>query len=245
VRSMFARLALVLSFASVCAVPAAADVTVTLKWTLVNGDTLTRANYYAHNKVRITAPDGREYMFDAKTDSVTVIRHDAQMYWTGHRAHADSMAREIMNANRQGVPSMEVTDPVAWGERIAAFNDSIKIEPTGKRKKIAGYPTDEWVLTAGSFLHNEQWIARSLVMPNYGPEMKKTITAAIKDPLGRTLMRLLIDSKEKEGLALAAKTSFRTLSREGSFEYEAITAKSGKIPAAAWQIPQGYARFVK
>ncbi|MGH7724223.1 MAG: hypothetical protein ACREOU_02215 [Candidatus Eiseniibacteriota bacterium] len=244
-RVLLTRLALIASFVLAVAGPAAADVTVVNHWTLVNGDTLTRANYFSQKRVRVTGPDGREFMFDAKTDTITVIDHGTRRYWTGPRAEADSVASAIMAANREGVPAMATEDPVAWGERIQAFNDSIKIEPTMKGRKIAGYPCNQWLLSAGSYLQNEEWIARSLTFPNYGPELQKAVMASIKDPLGRQLMRLIIDAKAKEGTALAAHTTFRTLTREGSFGYEAVRVKSGKIPASAWAIPAGYERFVR
>ena len=43
----------------------------------------------------------------------------------------------------------------------------------------------EWVHTAGSYLTNVRWIARSLDVPDYGPEMQKVVMASVKDPLGR------------------------------------------------------------
>src|SRR5262249_51676071 len=69
--------------------PAAADITVITRYSFINGDTLTRASYYAPKRVRVTAPDGKEFMFNRDNDSVTVINHAAKTYWTGPRALAD------------------------------------------------------------------------------------------------------------------------------------------------------------
>ena len=241
------RLVLFVSLASALVLvrPAAADLTVVNRWTLVNGDTLTRANYYSQKRVRVTSPDGKEFMFDAKGKTVTVIDHGSRKYWTGPRAHADSVARKIMAANREGVPDEAKSDPVAWGEKIQAFNDSIRFEPGHKNRKIAGIPCDLWTVRIGSYLQNEQWNARSLTFPNYGPELQKTILATIKDPLGRALMEQIIESKEGQGTALAGRTTFLTLSREGSFEFEAQRIDNRKIPASAWAVPAGYERIEK
>jgi hypothetical protein len=237
-RSALLALAVVVAFAA----PAAADYTVVTHYTLVNGDTLTRANYYARKKVRVTSPDGKEFMFDQKSDSVTVIDHVGRRYWTGRRSQADSVATKIMLANREGVPEEATADPVAWGEKLQAFNDSIKVEPTMKQKKIAGYTCDQWMLTAGHYLTNERWIARSIYFPNYGPEMQKTVLATIKDPMGRALMRLMIGMREKEGMTLSGSATFKTLSREGSFSFEALKVSSKPIPNSAWALPAGYTR---
>ena len=234
------RLLLALAFAVAFAAPAAADYTVITRYTLVDGDTLTRANYYTRKKIRVTSPDGKEFMFDKSSDSVTVIDHVGKRYWTGPRSQADSLATRLMNANREGVPDEAKTDPVAWAEKLQAFNDSIKVEPTMKQKKIAGYTCDLWVLTAGQYLRNERWIARSIYFPDYGPEMQKTVLATIKDPMGRALMRLMIGMRDKEGMTLSGSATFKTLSREGGFSFEALRISNKAIGKDAWALPAGY-----
>lgn len=229
-----------LALALAAAAPAAADITVITHYTLVTGDTLTRANYYTSKRVRVTAPDGREFMFTAKGDSVTVIDHATRRYWSGPRTLADSLAKTIIAANREGIVEMAAADPVAWGEKVKAFNDSIRVTATGRQRKIAGYPCNELVLTAGSYLTNERWVARGLVVANYGPEMQKVVMASIKDPLGRQLMRMMIDARRKDGLPLAGRAMFKTLSREGTFEFEAVQVISKPVPKDAWMVPEGY-----
>ena len=225
------------------ALPAAADITVMTRYTLVDGDTLTRPSYYTRKRVRVTAPDGREYMFNAKGDSVTVIDHKTRQFWSGPRSKADTLASRIIAENRQGIVEMAAADPVAWGEKVKAFNDSIKIFSTYKSRKIAGYPCDQWMLTAGSYLTNERWIARSLSTADYGPEMQKVVLASIKDPLGRQLMRMMIDARTKSGLPLAGQVTFRTLSREGNFSFEAVSVNTKPVPASAWELPEGYTQI--
>jgi hypothetical protein len=222
--------------------PAAAELTVITHYTLVSGDTLTRAAYYTPRRIRVTAPDGKEFMFDSKTDTLTVIDHAGKRYWQGLRNQADSIATRIMNSNREGVPETAKTDPVAWADTLEAFNKSIHVEATEKRQKIAGYPCDEWVLTAGKYLRVEQWIARSLVVNNYGPEVQKAVMATIKDPLGRALMRLLLGMRTKEGLVLNGRVTFLTLKQEGSFHFEAVKVISASVPKTAWIIPDGYTK---
>lgn len=234
------RFLLALAFVVAFAAPAAADYTVVTHYTLVNGDTLTRPNYYSRKKVRITSPDGKEFMFDKTTNMVTVIDHATKRYWTGRRTQADSLAQTMMNTNRDGVPDEAKTDPVAWAERVQAFNDSIKVEAMHQQKKIAGKTCDLYVLSAGSYLRNERWVARSMYFPDYGPEMQKTVMATIKDPLGRQLMKMMIGMRDKEGITLSGNAKFRTLTREGSFSFDAVSVSPKTIPASAWTLPEGY-----
>lgn len=230
-------LVLIALLACAFAPPAAADLTLITRYTLVDGDTLTRANYYTRSRVRVTSPDGKEFMFNNSGDSVTVIDHKTMSYWTGPRSLADSVASKIMAQNAVDVSAM---DPVEYGNKIEEFNRSIKVSDTGKRKKIAGYPCNLWTLDAGKFLHNDRWIARSLVVPNYGPEMQKAVLATIKDPLGRQLMRMLIDMRTKEGLVLQGFTNFQTLGRSGTFSFETIKVITKPIPKDIWTVPAGY-----
>jgi hypothetical protein len=234
-------LVLAILFAAAAAGPAAAELTVVTRYVLVNGDTLVRPSYYSKNRIRVTAPNGWEYMFDAKSDSVTVINHQAMTYWTGPRSQADTLATRIM-AQKSKDTDAEVAqmDPVEYANKLQAFNDSIKVSATGKRRKIAGYPCDQWVLDAGSYLRNERWIARSLNVVDYGPEMQKVVLASIPDPLGRQLMRMMIDMRTKQGLILAGNAKFRTLKRSGSYSFEATSVQSGPIPKSAWTVPAGY-----
>ena len=234
------RLRLALIALVLLATPALADITVTTHYTLVNGDTLTRTNYYTRKQLRITGVDGKEFMFNAKTDTVTVIDHATKRYWSGPRAYADSVARVIMNRNREGVPDEAVTDPVAWGEKVQAFNDSIRVTDTAKFRKIAGYSCGLYVLTVGQWLRNERWIARALFVPDYGPELRKTVMATIKDPMGRKLMEMMVGMRDKEGLPLAGTATFKTLQNEGHFSFEAVKVGIKAIPPSAWKIPAGY-----
>jgi len=245
VRPLHPLRTLVLTFAVAAGVTAtaAADITVITHYTLINGDTLTRASYYSPKRIRVTSPDGREYMFNAKGDSVTVIDHVARSYWTGPRGRADSLAKSMIAASRKELSEVAAADPVAWGERVKAFNDSTQVKETGRTRKIAGYPCDEVVLTAGTYLENDRWVARSLAVSNYGPEMQKVVLASIKDNLGRQLMRMMIDMRTKPGLPLAGRATFKTLKNEGTFEFEAVQVIGAPIPKSAWLIPDGYTQI--
>jgi len=232
-RRLVLPIALLVAFAG----PAFADLTVITRYTLVDGDTLVRPCYYTRTRVRVTSPDGKEFLFNSKSDSITVIDHKTLTYWTGPRSLADSVAKRLMAANAVDVSAM---DPVEYANKIQAFNDSIQVKATNKQKKIAGYPCNQWLLSAGRFLTNERWVARSLNVPNYGPEMQKAVLATIKDPLGRQLMRMLIDMRTKEGLVLSSHTTFQTLTRSGSFSFDAQKVITKPIAQDAWTVPAGY-----
>ena len=94
------RIVCVLVAASaLAAAPALADVTLHAHYTFMSGDTATRTNYYASHRMRMTAPDGREYLYDARKKRVAVIDHTIRAYWEGPMARADSIV-DSLNAMR-------------------------------------------------------------------------------------------------------------------------------------------------
>jgi len=227
------------------ALPAAADVTVLARYTFVNGDTLTRPSYYSSRRSRVTVPDGKEMIYDNKDRTLTILDHVGKRYWTGPLAHADSLADLILLEGRKEVAKVAAADQQAWIEKVQAFNESIHLEQTEEVRKIAGYPSTKWTLSAGEYLQHERWVARSLVVANYGPEIQKAAMALAVDPLGRVLLKALIGMREADGLPLESKTTFKSLTQSGSFGYETIQVIGKSIPATAWTIPEGYTRVVR
>ena len=222
------------------ALPAAADVTLLSHYTFISGDTLSRPSYFTSRRSRMTAPDGKEFMYDGKTKTLTIINHAKQTYWSGPLAQADSIADSILTVSRKQLAQVAAADQAAWMAKVQAFNDSIQVVQTGSTRKIAGYPTSQWVVSAGAYMQNDRWVARSLAVAKFGPEVQKVVMASIMDPLGRQLMKLLIGARSSSGLPLASKTTFHTPTQSGSFSFETYQVVSTPIPETAWELPKDY-----
>jgi len=234
------RTALLTLVLAAAAWPAAADITVITHYTFINGDTLTRPSFYSTQRVRVTAPDGTEFMFNSRGDTVTVIDHKAKTFWKGPRKLADSLADLRIMKSRKEVGEMLRQNQELWAAKVDSFNKSIHVSSTHRTRKIAGYPCDEWIVEAGRNMTSQRWIARSLAVVNFGPELQKTVLASVADPLGRVLMRMTIASREKPGLPLSGRTTFQTPTQKGSFSFDALKVIGAKIPKSAWQVPAGY-----
>ena len=179
-------------------------------------------------------------MYDSKTKTLTVINHAKQTYWSGPMARADSIADSILTVSRKQLADIAAADQAAWMAKVQAFNDSIRVTQTEEVRKIAGYPASKWLLSAGSYMQSEKWVARSLAVSNYGPELQKVVMASIMDPVGRQLMKLLVGARSTSGLSLASKTTFHTPTQSGSFDFETSQVISTPVPETAWAIPEGY-----
>jgi hypothetical protein len=233
-----------------------ADITVVGHYQFANGDTLTRASYYTNRWMRTTLPNGNEVVYSRDSDRITLIDHAGRRYWEGPRAKADSVTRR-MRAERAKEMAESATpeDQQKRNAIFAALTDSVRLESTGKTEKICGYPSSEYVLTAGPYLRQERWIARSIAVPDFSDEVQNVVIATITDPLARGLMTLIVqtrsaDSKDimnqgaaQPGLALRGRIRYKTLSQEGQMSWEAVRVLSTKIPETAWLPPRDYIRW--
>jgi len=235
-------LALAVSLTAACGW---ADVTLHIHYTLVNGDTVTRANYYTDKRVRATAPDGREYIFLAKEKHVTVIDHPSKTYWEGPMSAADSVV-DSLNAMRYREVMAAVTAEqlAAWPQVTQSINDSLKMEKTSDQRDIAGFPCVRWTMTAGSRLTHDRWVASDLKVANLAPEIQRILLASVQEPMAKAFASLLIRAGDKEdGLPLAASTTYRTMASSGSYSWETFQVDRNKIPESAWKIPSDYRRM--
>ena len=236
---------------------AAADVTVVGHYRFANGDTLTRASYYTNRWMRTTLPNGNEVVYSRASDRITLIDHAGRRYWEGPRAKADSVTRR-MRAERAKELAENATpeDQERRNAIFAALTDSVHLERSGESQVICGYPCSEYVLTAGPYLRQERWVARSLAVPDFSNEVQNVVIATITDPLARGLATLMVQARSADandvmnqgaaqpGLALRGRLRYKTLSQEGEMSWEAVKVSNAKIPETAWLPPHSYIRWV-
>jgi hypothetical protein len=67
--------------------------------------------------------------------------------------------------------------------------------------------------------------------------------AAILDPLGSGLMKLVLQARTMDGLGLAGALTYKTVRQQGEFSWEAVSVSSAKIQPEAWKVPDGYQRW--
>ena len=226
------------------AMPAAADITVIGRYTMFNGDTLTRSSYYSAKKLRTMLPDGDEVIYDHSAKRVALVDHERKLFWEGPLAEADSIAARLRAERVKAMTdTMSAETRAEWSKVYTVLTEDVKIEATGRTRKIAGYPCSEWVLSAGPYLRQERWLARSLSLPDFSPEVEKVVQAAMLDPLGRGLMKLVLQARSANGLALAGRMTARTFQNQGEMSWEAVKVVASRIPDEAWVVPEGYQRW--
>src|SRR5258705_12932450 len=73
----------------------AQDLTVHCRFHLLNGDSLTRANYYGDGRVRMTTSDGNEVIYDVKTKNVIYLNHAKKQFWKGPLDRANALVDSL------------------------------------------------------------------------------------------------------------------------------------------------------
>ena len=250
---LLAGFALLLAVAPLAATvrTADADITVIGRYTFINGDTATRSAPFTNKRGRLTAPDGREFIYDTKSKKVTVIDHQAKTYWSAPIQVADSLAAERLTVMRRELKPEIEANRERFNQLMQTIEDSTKVEMTEEHRTIAGYSCRKWVLTMGPYLTYERWVTPAIGVADYAPELERVMLASVMDPMGRLLLRNIFRLRAPKetiepGLprpadfALASSTKFETLTQKGSFSWEATSVKTGKVPGLAWDKPKGY-----
>ncbi len=222
---------------------AAADVTIVGRYTFTDGDTATRASYFTRRLIRISTPDGREVVFDAKKHRITLIDHDRRLYWDGPLARADSIV-DVADGTRWDYMLRQASDSLRaeWSQAMQYPADSIQVERGSVIRKIAGYPCNQWTVRAGPYLNLDRWVAFTLAVDEYEAQTEDVVLAAVLDPVGRAVMSMYWESEAAMGLPLAATMTFSAPGREGALRWEAIAVTTERIPESAWAPPAGYRR---
>jgi hypothetical protein len=221
-----------------------ADITLHIHYVLVNGDTVTRANYYGSKRVRATAPDGREYIFLVKEKRVAVIDHPSKTYWEGPMSAADSVV-DSLNAVRYREVMSAVSDEqkAAWPQIVQSLNDSTQVQKTSDRRNIAGVSCERWTATAGSWMSHSRWVASTYRVPTYTREIQRILLSSVEEPMAKGFAKLLISTSDIDGLPLAASTTYRTMASSGSYSWETFRVDYDKIPESVWKVPSDYRRM--
>lgn len=219
---------------------ASADVTIVGRYTFVNGDTTTRASYFSTRRIRVSTPDGREVVFDSKTQRLTLIDPARKVYWMGPLASADSIVDVIDGSRWQALLRHADGEVKAeWARDMQFPPDSVVVRNPFGTRTIAGYPCNLWTIRAGSLMHGEHWVAYALDTDDFEQNMQDVMLAAFRDPVARCLMAMYWDSRATDGLPLESTVTFDSPTQRGTFHWQAVAVSDQRIPESAWAPPPG------
>jgi hypothetical protein len=218
----------------------AQDLTVHCRFHFLNGDTLTRANYYGDGRVRMTTSDGNEVIYDVRTKNVIYLTHARKQFWKGPLDRANTVVDSLTAVRYQAYSAATDEERQKWVAYVDKFNNSIKSESFEYVKKIAGRNCDGYKISVGNIMVHTRWINRDVMQTDYIKDLEKISLLATVDPVGRSIVRLITKAEKGLGLPLAATTEINTPTQTGTFSWEAYTIDKRPIPDSIWQVPEGY-----
>jgi len=221
----------------------AQDLTVRCKFHFLNGDTLSRANYYGDGRVRMTMSDANEVIYDVRTKDVIYLNHAKKQFWKGPLDRANGLIDSLSAIRYQVYSNATEEERQKWVAYVDKFNNSLKSESLDYVKKIAGKDCEGHKISVGKMMVHTRWITREIALTDYLKDLEKISLLPMVDPAGRSIVRLITKAEKGMGLTLGATTDIETPTQKGTFSWEAYTIDKRPIPESVWQVPEGYAEI--
>jgi hypothetical protein len=231
------------TLAAVIAAPVCAeDLTITFKTSGSGGDG-TSTQYFSSERMR-TREGNQDTIVEYASGIITNIDHGKKEYSQITLAEIE----EAMNAARaqmeQAQAQME-SMPAAVREQMQKMMGGLGGEVTvtkGATRDVAGYPTQEYVVSMGESMKMNLWNTTALALPVPEIDLRKLasftgpMATMAQNPMFQGFGQLAQKMREIEGLTLASETSFKMMGRGFDGSREATGVETGPIPASEFDV---------
>jgi hypothetical protein len=231
------------SLAAMVAAPVLAeDLTVTYKTAGSGGDG-TSTQYYSSERMR--SHDGnRDTIFEYATGTITNIDHGKKEYSVVTLAEIEE-GMKAASAEMEKVKAQMESMPASMREQMQKMMGGMGGEVTvtkGGTREVAGYPTQEYVVTMGEGVKMRYWNTTDLALPIPRADLRKLaaftgpMAAMANNPMFKGFGQLAEKMQELEGFTLADTTSFSMMGRGHESSREATAVETGPIPASEFDV---------
>jgi hypothetical protein len=233
----------VAALTAVIAAPVLAeDLTVTFKTTGSGGDG-TSTQYYSSERMR--SHDGnQDTLFEYASGTFTNIDHGKKEYSEITLAEMEEAMKAASAKMEQAKAQME-SMPAAIRERMEKMMGGIGGEVTvtkGGTREIAGYPTQEYIVTMGENVKMSYWNTTAVDLPVPEVNLRKLaaftgpMAALAQNPMFKGFGDIAEKMQEMEGFSLASESSISMMGRSHDSSREATEVRTGPIPASAFDV---------
>jgi hypothetical protein len=118
----------------------------------------------------------------------------------------------------------------------------VTVEKGTGGRKVAGYDTDQYILTMGESMRMEVFITKALEPPARYFDARKVLYASL-GPMGRRFDRLYDEMKKIKGLPLATSLDYRMRVARRQVSTEATEVRKGPIPDSVFVAPSDYRKI--
>jgi hypothetical protein len=199
----------------------------------------TATQYFSSERMR--SNEGRQDMiFEYASGKIVNIDHEKKEYSEITLAEIEE-AMKAMSAQMEQAQAQLESMPAAMRERMAKMMGGMGGEVAvtkGGSREIAGYSTQEYIVTMGEGTRMTFWNTTDLAMPVSLAELRKLasftgpMATIARNPMFKGFGQLAEKMKELEGVTLASETSVRMMGRGFESSREATEVRTGPIPAS-------------
>ena len=231
------------ALAAVIAAPVLAeDLTVTFKTTGTGGDG-TSTQYYSAERMR-SREGNQDTVFEYASGTFTNIDHGKKEYSVITLAEIEEAMKAARAQMEQATAQME-SMPASIRERMEKMMGGMAGEVTvtkGGTREVAGYPTQEYIVTMGENVKMSMWNTTDVALPIPEVSLKKLaaftgpMAAVAQNPMFKGFGQIAEKMQEMEGFTLASESSIQMMGRAHDSSREATAVKAGPIPASEFDV---------
>ena len=227
------------ALAAVIAAPVLAeDLTVTFKTTGTGGDG-TSTQYYSAERMR-SREGNQDTVFEYASGTFTNIDHGKKEYSVITMEEIEE-AMKAVQAQMEQARAQMASVPAAMREQMEKMMGGMTGEVTvtrGGTREVAGYGTQEYIVTMGEGVKMSYWNTTDLALPIPEVNLKRLaaftgpMAAVAQNPMFKGFGDIAEKMKEMEGFTLASTSTISMMGQTHNSSQEATAVKTGPIPAS-------------
>jgi Domain of unknown function (DUF4412) len=209
----------------------AEDLTIVSTVTTPRGTTRTQTQYLSPSRMRMSGEE-RDTIVDLVSGKITIVDNRRKEY--------SASTLDDLRAFTDQIDSAMAGRAIVDG--TVAATASVTVEKGTGGKKVAGYDTDQYILTMGESTRMEVFITTALEPPARYFDARKVLYASL-GPLGRRFDRLYDEMKKIKGFPLATSLDYRMRVARRQVSTEATEVRKGPIPDSVFVAPSDYKKI--
>lgn len=222
---------------------AAEDLTIVSKNSQNDGVPTTSTSYFASDRMRVVEAGGQEFMAEYASGQMTMIDSKKKEYSVITRQELEAASAKMQAQLRQVEEQMKNMPPAVrekMGGMLGGVAAAVSVQKGQGGRKLAGYSCDNWTVTIGEMVKQEQCLTTELAFPAQAWDAFKGLSLGMAGPMGKGMQEMYEKFKEMKGLPLASTSTAKFMGKTNTTSTEVVEIKKGPIPASAWAIPAGY-----
>jgi len=232
--------------AAFAAYATAEDLTIVSKVTSGDKPAETRTSWISSDHIRVQNADGGEFMAEYATGNITVVDGRKKEYFVMTRQEIEAVSTQMqaqmkeMEAKMQSLPP-EVREKMA-GAMGGGFAQAVDVKKGTGGRTVAGYSCENWIVSVGTMVKNEQCITTQIEFPMPAYDAMKSFSAGFgaSNPMMKSMGQVYEKFKQMKGFPVYSSSTTNVLGKSMTTVTEVAEVKKGAIPASTWEIPAGY-----